>query len=63
MHETSPSSDIFFFENAARNALNVHGQRCRKMLTEFLWLKLDHFDVQDLSFQQKVRPATQLAKQ
>lgn len=40
------------FQNGGSNNIAVNGVRYREMLTDFLWLRLDDLDLDELWFQQ-----------
>jgi len=46
----------FFFENEQGAAVTVNGKRYRAMLTEFLLLKFEEEDTDDIWFQQNGAP-------
>lgn len=42
----------YFFENENGIAVTVNGERYRNMITDYLWHKLDDFDLDDMWYQQ-----------
>jgi len=42
----------YFFQNEAGIAITVNGERYRSMIRNFLWLKMDDMDTDNMWFQQ-----------